>query len=163
MHYLLLLFVGCWSYTESFSAKGGFGMRIRQTCAYMMIVGGMLLFSGGAVQAGQSSSGTPSGGTMGSGSGTGSGSAGGSSGSMRSDQKQGHESSGKMGVEPYGQTDTPKTGGESTLGGSGRIPDSSQTTPGKGSSGGSGSGMGSGSGSMGSSGGTGSSGGGSGH
>lgn len=128
-------------------------MRIRQTGAYIMIVGGLLLFSGGSVHAEQESGGTP-GGAVGSGSGTGSGSTGGSSGSMKQDQKHGID----------GRTDVPKTKGDPTLGGSGKMPDPSTGTPGakgmpgKGSSGGSGSGssgmgsgsMGSGSGSMGS-------------
>ena len=131
-------------------------MRIRQMCAYMLMAGGILLFAGGASQAEQSKSGTKPDSTMGSGSG--SGSPGGSSGTM----KQGHESSGNMGVEPQGRTGEPKVGGEATLGGSGQIPDSSKV-PGKGSSGGSGTGSGTGSGSMGSSGGTGSSGGGGGY
>ena len=129
-------------------------MKIRQSCAYMMIVGGLLVFSGGTAQAEQSSGGNP-GGEMGAGSGMGSGPTDGSGGSMKPDQKHGID----------GRTDVPKTKGDPALGGSGRGPDSShstpgtKSTPGKGSSGGSGSDSGAGSG-MGSSGGMGLSGGG---
>lgn len=67
-------------------------MRIRQTCAYILMAGGLLLFADGAIQAGQSKSGSQSDGTMGSQS----VSPGGSSGSM----KQGHDSATKKGHEP---------------------------------------------------------------
>jgi len=90
-------------------------MRARETCLYTLIIGGLLVFAGGASQAEQSKSGTQSGSTMGSGS----ESSGGSSGTMKS----GHESSGKMKQEPFGRTGEPKAGGEATLGGSGQIPD----------------------------------------
>ena len=154
-------------------------MSIRQSHICALIVGGILVFTGGAIQAEQSTSGSQSSGAM-----KQKGSApiteGNPDGSvilggrgkaepLEKDQgkestKSGHESSGKMGAAPYGQADEPKVGGEATLGGSGRIPDSSKSNPGsttgKGSSGGNGSSSGSGSGSMGSGGGTGSSGGG---
>jgi len=117
-------------------------MKIRQTCAYMMIVGGLLVFSGGTAQAEQSSGGN-SGGAMGPGSGMGSGTTGGSGGSMKPDQKHGID----------GRTGIPKTKGAPTSGESGRSPDSNKSNQGQGTSGGGGSG--SNSSSMGSSGGTG--------
>ncbi|MGZ8386311.1 MAG: hypothetical protein ACXWWI_10140, partial [Nitrospira sp.] len=61
-------------------------MKLSQTCAYMMIVGGLLVLLGGTAQAEQSSGGNP-GGAMGTGSGMGSGTTGGSGGSMKPDQK----------------------------------------------------------------------------
>ncbi len=151
-------------------------MRIRQTCAYMLMTGGILLFAGGAAQADQSKSGsksgTQSGSTMGSGSGSGSGTTGESSGTM----KQGHESSGKMGKDSSVITED-NPGGIVTRGGRGEMNAPSKVDPLKkdqrddltksgpggvagsqGSSGNTGS-----SGSMGSSGGTGSSGGGGGY
>jgi hypothetical protein len=132
-------------------------MKMRQTCAYMMIVGGVMLFSGGPSWAEQSTSGTPSGGAMRSGSGTGSENAGSPSGTIRPDQRHGID----------GRSDVPKTGGDPTMGGSGRMADPGTNTQRKGSSGGSGSGSGfgsgSGSGGMGSSGGTGASSGGGGY
>ena len=145
-------------------------MSIRRVCAYMLMVGGMLLFAGGASQADQSKSGTqksgtPSGSTMGSGS----GSSGGSSGTM----KQGHESSGKMGHDSSVITED-NPGGIVTRGGRGDIPSSSNVDPlstdqrddstlgSKPNSGSRSGNMGS-SGSIGSSGGTGSSGGGGGY
>jgi len=98
-------------------------MRIRHTCAYVLMVGGMLLFAGGASQADQSKtqkSGTQSGSTMGSGS----GGTGGSSGAM----KQGHESSGKMGQDSSAITkDNP--GGIVTRGGRGEMPSDSKVDP----------------------------------
>lgn len=151
-------------------------MNIRQACAYMLMVGGMLLFAGGVSQADQPKSGTQKSGTQsGSTMGSGSGSSGGSSGTM----KQGHESSGKMGHDSSVITED-NPGGIVTRGGRGDIPSSSKVDPlstdqrdeptksgpggvpgSKGSKGSSGN-MGS-SGSMGSSGGTGSSGGGGGY
>ena len=133
-------------------------MKIKRTSTCLWMVSGMLLFTGGALQAqvGGGSSLGGSGGAVGQGSpditrpGTGGdatrGGAGtpqGSSGSM----KPGHESSGTMGSE--GAIIKPGPGG--TPGGSGRLPGSSTTNPG--ASGGSGSAPGSGSGGMGSSGG----------
>ena len=100
-------------------------MSIGRACAYMLMVGGILLFTGGASQADQSKSGTQksgtqSGGTMGSESGSG----GGSSGTM----KQGHESSGKMGQNspPITESDP---GGIVTRGGRGDVPSSSKVDP----------------------------------
>lgn len=124
-----------------FSSKENY-MKLRQTCAYMMIVGGLLVFSGGTAQAEQSSGGNP-GGAMGTGSGMGSGTTGGSGGSMKPDQKHGID----------GRTDIPKTKGAPASGESRRSPDSNKSNPGQGTSGRDG--LGSSSGSMGSSGGTG--------
>jgi hypothetical protein len=127
-------------------------MKLRQTFAYMLMTGAIVLFAGGAAQAEQSKSGAKSGAQSGSGT-----------------MKQGHESSGKMGQDSSTITkDNP--GGIVTRGGRGEMPsdskvdplstdqrhDSTKSGPG-GGSGNSGS-----SGSMGSSGGTGSSGGGTG-
>ena len=100
-------------------------MNIGRACAYMLMVGGMLLFAGGASQADQSKSGTQKSGTQsGSTMGSGSGSSGGSSGTM----KQGHESSGKMGQNspPITEEDP---GGIATLGGRGEVPSSSKADP----------------------------------
>lgn len=94
-------------------------MRMRHTCACFLMVGGMLLFAGGASQAEQSKSGSQSGAV-----GTGSGSTGGSSGAM----KQGHESSGKMGQDSSVITkDNP--GGIVTRGGRGEMPSDSKVDP----------------------------------
>lgn len=100
-------------------------MRIRQTCTYMLMVGGLLLFGGDPSYADQSKGGAQSGGaTMGSGSGSGSGKTGGSSGTM----KQGHESSGKMGQDSSVITpDNP--GGIVTRGGRGEMPSDSKVDP----------------------------------
>lgn len=91
-------------------------MRIRQTCAYMLMVGGILLFAGGAPQADQSTKPKPKTES--------SANSGGASGAM----KQGHESSGKM-----GQDSTPITeenpGGIVTRGGRGEVPSSSKADP----------------------------------
>jgi len=142
-------------------------MNIGRTCAYMLMVGGMLLFAGGASQADQSKSGTQKSGTQsGSTMGSGSGSSGGSSGTMQ----RGHESSGKMGQNspPITESDP---GGIVTRGGRGDVPSSSKVDPlstdqrdesTKSGPGGVSGGKGS-SGNMGSSGGTGSSGGGGGY
>ncbi len=120
-------------------------MTIRQACMYMVMASGLFLVTGGMAFADQSMGGDK----------------------HRSDQSKGDKpghaggdamkqgQSGNTGVDPYGQPGAPKTGGEATLGGSGRIPDSSTTNPGKGSTGGNSSGMGSGAGSMGSPGGAG--------
>ena len=101
-------------------------MNIGRACAYMLMVGGMLLFAGGASQADQSKSGTQKSGTQSGNTtmGTGSGSTGGSSGTM----KQGHESSGKMGQNspPITEEDP---GGIATLGGRGEVPSSSKADP----------------------------------
>lgn len=129
-------------------------MRIRQTCAYMLMAGGILLFAGGATQADQSKSGS-----------------GGSGGAMKQghESKQGHDSSKAQKDSSVITKDNP--GGIVTRGGRGDITSPSNVDPlstdqrkdsGHGSTPGSGSGnMGSG-GNMGSSGGTGSSGGGTG-
>jgi len=145
-------------------------MNIRRACAYMLMVGGMLLFAGGVSQADQPKSGTQKSGTQsGSTMGSGSGSSGGSSGTM----KQGHESSGKMGHDSSVITED-NPGAIVTRGGRGDIPSSSKVAPlstdqrddstlgSKPNSGSRSGNMGS-SGSMGSSGGTGSSGGGGGY
>ncbi|HEX5544860.1 MAG TPA: hypothetical protein VFX10_05130, partial [Nitrospira sp.] len=77
-------------------------MSIGRACAYMLMVGGILLFAGGASQAEQS---------------------GGTSGS-----KQGHESSGKMGQDSSVITkDNP--GGIVTRGGRGEMPSDSKVDP----------------------------------
>ena len=81
-------------------------MRIRQACAYMLMAGGMLLFTGGAAQSEQSKSGTQSGGAM----------------------KQGHESSGKMGQDSSVITED-NPGGIITRGGRGDLPSSSKVDP----------------------------------
>ena len=111
--------------TATHFIEGGMFMSIGRACAYMLMVGGILLFTGGASQADQSKSGTQksgtqSGGTMGSESGSG----GGSSGTM----KQGHESSGKMGQNspPITESDP---GGIVTRGGRGDVPSSSKVDP----------------------------------
>lgn len=135
-------------------------MRLRHTCAYMLMSGAILLFAGGAAQADQSKSGAKSGTQSGSGT-----------------MKQGHESSGKMGQNspPITESDP---GGIVTRGGRGDVPSSSKVDPlstdqrddatksgpgGVSGSKGSGSGMGSSGGTGSSGGGTGSSGGGGGY
>ena len=115
------------------------------------MVSGVLLFTGGPLLADQSKSGTQS-----QSDGTKKGSKSGST--AERSKKPSHESSGKVGVEPFGRTDVPKTGGEATLGGSGKIPDSSMTNAGKGSAGEGTPDAGAGSGNTGSTEGTGSSG-----
>ena len=100
-------------------------MNIRLACAYMLMVGGMLLFTGGVSQADQSKSGTQKSGTQsGSTMGSGSGSSGGSSGTM----KQSHESSGKMGQNSPPITEE-NPGGIVTRGGRGEVPSSSKADP----------------------------------
>lgn len=102
-------------------------MRIRQMCACVLMVGGILwmadgAFAGGAAQSDPSKSGTHSGSTMGSGS----GSTGGSSGTMKQGQKPGHESSGTMGQDVITK-DNP--GGIVTRGGRGEVPSDSKVDP----------------------------------
>jgi hypothetical protein len=101
------------------------GMRLRQTCASIMIIGGMLLCSNGAARADQSSSGIFFVGGMGSGSESGSKDTVGSSGGKKSHQEQGRELPRKSEGEAQG-----RTGGETT------TPDLSKITPGKQPSGG---------------------------
>ena len=99
-------------------------MRLRNTCAYMLMTGAILLFAGGAAQADQSKSGAKSGTQSGNSMGSGTGSSGGSSGAM----KQGHESSGKMGQDSSVITkDNP--GGIVTRGGRGDVPSDSKVNP----------------------------------
>ena len=99
-------------------------MTIRQTCVYMMMASGVLLFTGGIVQAEQSKGGTHA-----------------QSGKGNTSRNADGLTEG---VKPSGK---PKTAPEATR------PDDSKTNPGKGSMGGDTSGSGSGSSGMGSSGG----------
>ncbi len=96
-------------------------MTIRHNHICALIIGGVLLLSGGVSYGDQSKSGSKSGGaTMGSGS----GGTGGSSGSM----KQGHDSSSKTGQDSSVITkDNP--GGIVTRGGRGEMPSDSKVDP----------------------------------
>ncbi len=123
-------------------------MKIRQMCAYVIMISGVLLFTGGTVQA-QLGGGTSPGGSPGMGSGP--GKPGESGNSMNQNRHHDSTSSGPMG-QGRPESTRPGQGGDAPLGKSPGSSESSPRIPG-------GSSMGSGSGSMGSGGGMGSSGG----